>query len=134
MDRRQDWCADSRHLGDGEMALNIHACHSPHAERMTLFSSLSLTLFIFFFSFSTHRFTCSPFHLFPFVLDGFSGSSKKSNHTVRFQRYERISGGFRLFSPLSLFLLSFCTVLVSARLEIHTFHLADLLFAYMLGI
>lgn len=51
MDRRQDWRADSRHLGDGEMALNIHACHSPHAERVTLFSSLSLSLFSFFFFF-----------------------------------------------------------------------------------
>lgn len=51
MDRRQDWRADSRHLGDGEMALNIHACHSPHAERVTLFSSLSLSLFSFFLFF-----------------------------------------------------------------------------------
>ena len=54
MDRRQDWRADSRHLGDGEMALNIHACHSPHAERVTLCSSLSLSLSLSFFFFLAH--------------------------------------------------------------------------------
>lgn len=50
-------------------ALNIHACHSPHAERVSLASSP--------FHAQTQTYTHSPFNLFPFVLDGFCGSAKK---------------------------------------------------------
>lgn len=56
-------------------ALNIHACHSPHAERVSLASSPFHT--------QTQTYTHSPFNLFPFVLDGFCGSAKKKGKEKR---------------------------------------------------